>query len=171
MLSARLSSGCPRNLLTHPRLSARILPTHETRRQADPDEDRRRALRALRQGLGAARAGAVALLALLADRGLMPGGLAALQADLAAFRDARDWQRYHTPEALARAIMVEAGELNDLFLWGREPATAAVAEEMADVLIYCLNLCNALGADAEAIIRKKIAQNATRRVVGDRLLK
>lgn len=97
--------------------------------------------------------------------------LAMLQADLAAFRDARNWQQYHTPEALARAVAVEAGELNELFLWGRNPTLHDVREELADVMIYCLSLCNAIGDDAERIIRDKMAKNAQRTTVGDRLVK
>ena len=90
-----------------------------------------------------------------------------MQAELLAFRDARDWRKYHTPEALARAIAVEAGELNELFLWDREFSTAMVASELADVMIYCLNLCNALGLDAEWSIHAKMAENARRPVRGD----
>jgi dCTP diphosphatase len=90
-----------------------------------------------------------------------------LQQTLQQFRDARNWQQYHTPANLARAIAVEAGELNALFLWDRRPDSEHVHEEVADVLIYCLNLCNAIGADAETLIDWKIEKNATRVVRGD----
>jgi NTP pyrophosphatase (non-canonical NTP hydrolase) len=33
------------------------------------------------------------------------------------FRDERDWRRFHTPEDLAAAIAIEAGELQEVFLW------------------------------------------------------
>ena len=97
--------------------------------------------------------------------------LAALQATLAEFRDARAWGPFHTAEALARAVAVEAGELNALFLWNRRPDLHRVAEEVADVLIYGLNLCNALGFDAGQIIADKIRGNAARPVVGDGFVK
>ena len=90
-----------------------------------------------------------------------------LQAELAAFRDARDWRQYHTAEALARAIAVEAGELNTLFLWGAAPPLSRLADEVADVMIFALNLCNVEGFDAEAIIREKISKNADRPVLQD----
>lgn len=76
------------------------------------------------------------------------------------FRNARDWQKYHTPEALARAIAIEAGELNELFLWGREPSRSEMSEEIADVMIYCLNLCEAIGIDPLQAMSDKIKKNA-----------
>jgi NTP pyrophosphatase (non-canonical NTP hydrolase) len=75
------------------------------------------------------------------------------------FRDARNWQKYHTPEALARAIGIEAGELNELFLWGREPSKNEAAAEIADVMIFCLNLCDVMGIDPEQAIHEKIDKN------------
>jgi hypothetical protein len=36
---------------------------------------------------------------------------------LVAFRDERDWAQFHDSKNLAAAIGIEAGELNELFLW------------------------------------------------------
>lgn len=83
------------------------------------------------------------------------------------FRDARAWQKYHTPEALARAVAVESGELNELFLWDTDPDTIDVACEVADVMIYCLNLCVATGIDPVWAINSKIAANEIRDVGKD----
>ena len=33
------------------------------------------------------------------------------------FRDDRDWSQFHTPENIAKAINIEAGELLEHFLW------------------------------------------------------
>ena len=85
-----------------------------------------------------------------------------LQDTLLVFRDARGWARYHTPAHLARALMVEAGELNALYLWGGEPAETRAMDEVADVLIYALNFCNAMGWSAAEIIQRKVDKNAVR---------
>lgn len=85
-----------------------------------------------------------------------------LLAELAEFRDARHWARFHTPRNLAEALSVEAGELLECFLWNAEfkRERADPAREVADVLIFALNLCLALNLDPEAIIREKMDINA-----------
>ena len=78
------------------------------------------------------------------------------------FVDARDWNQFHTPKDLAIAISVEASELLDRFLWRAGNAAslspedlAATSEELADVMIYCLSLANAMHLDfSEAIVGK-----------------
>lgn len=75
------------------------------------------------------------------------------------FRDDRDWQKFHTPEALARAIMIESGELNELWLWDKKPGQEKIKEEIADVFIYCLNLCIACDIDPMEVIKAKIDIN------------
>jgi len=86
------------------------------------------------------------------------------------FRDARDWKQFHTPKDLAAAIAIEAGELQERFLWKREEeieallATPAgkqgVVDELADVLICSLLLADRLGVDVGRIVAEKTAQNA-----------
>ena len=78
---------------------------------------------------------------------------------LRTFRDKRNWHKHHKPEALARAVSIEAGELNELFLWGREPSALEVSDEVADVMIYCLNLCDVMGIDPIQSINSKIDKN------------
>lgn len=75
------------------------------------------------------------------------------------FREDRSWQKYHASEHLARAISIEAGELNELFLWGRKPSSQELSEEVADVMIYCLNLCDVEGIDPLKAINDKIDSN------------
>lgn len=84
------------------------------------------------------------------------------------FRDARDWEQFHTPRNLAAAISVEAGELQEHFLWSDEnagPGSASaddVAEEIADVLIYALLFCHQLDIDPEQAVRAKLEKNRER---------
>src|SRR5436853_5053802 len=71
------------------------------------------------------------------------------------FVHARDWERFHAPRDLAMAISIEASELLERFLWRGSGTLAelssedrsAIADELADVLIYGLSLANALEID------------------------
>lgn len=89
---------------------------------------------------------------------------------LRAFRDARGWQQHHTPRNLAAALAVEASELQELFLWSRDDEQDALSEarrrelseEVADVLIYALNICDVLEFDPLEIVDRKITLNEQR---------
>ncbi|WP_296803620.1 nucleotide pyrophosphohydrolase [uncultured Methanobrevibacter sp.] len=83
-----------------------------------------------------------------------------LMEDLIKFQSDRDWKRFHTPENLAKSISIESAELLEHFQWGKEYDTSEVADELADVLIYCLYMVDAFGFDFEEIIRNKMAKNA-----------
>ncbi len=83
------------------------------------------------------------------------------------FVHARDWERFHSPKDLAMAISIEASELLELFLW-RESGTpaelssedrSAVAEELADVLIYGLSLANTLKMDLSEVMLAKLKKD------------
>ena len=75
------------------------------------------------------------------------------------FRNDRDWSQFHTPENLAKAINIEAGELLEHFLWDNNFNKKEVCEELADVMIYCLHMADSLGVDIEDIINKKMDKN------------
>ncbi len=85
------------------------------------------------------------------------------------FVDDRDWGKYHNSKDVAIAINVEAGELLELFEWVRERDLAAleldtekrrhIGEEMADIIILCLNLANVLGFDAAETVGAKLEKN------------
>lgn len=94
--------------------------------------------------------------------------LESLRLALREFAAARDWQRFHTPKNLAMALIVEAAELVEHFQWdtaeesSQPPAgkLAAIRDEVADTLIYLVELADALGIDLIAAARDKIAKNA-----------
>lgn len=98
--------------------------------------------------------------------------VSALEAELQAFADARDWNRFHSPKNLAMALTGEVGELVEIFQWlteaqsaevARDPTTAqAVRDELADVLIYLVRLASVLGVDLDAAVREKLEANARR---------
>jgi NTP pyrophosphatase (non-canonical NTP hydrolase) len=76
-----------------------------------------------------------------------------------AFRNAREWGQFHTPENLAKSIAIEAGELLENFQWNNEYDETQVTEELADVMIYCMHMADALGVDMREIITDKMDKN------------
>lgn len=96
--------------------------------------------------------------------------VAALTAEIRAFRDARDWSQFHGPKEMAVAIAAEAGELLQHFVWQdavqserraaeRRPA---IADEMADVALLLFEFADNLGLDLAAEMRGKLARNESR---------
>ena len=58
-----------------------------------------------------------------------------------AFSTDRDWDKYHTPNNLAKTIVLEANELLECFQWdGDNFKIEKVKEELADVIVNCQNL-------------------------------
>ncbi len=85
------------------------------------------------------------------------------------FVDERDWGKYHNAKDVALAINVEAGELLELFEWVREKDIPAllddpekrrhIGEELADILILCLNLSSVMGLDVAETVGLKLGKN------------
>lgn len=100
----------------------------------------------------------------------MPSDLSRLTARVIAFRDERDWKQFHKPKDLALALNIEAGELAELFLWKDEeqteairaggPKLTAVADELADILIYSLLLAEHYDVDLARAVESKLEKNA-----------
>ncbi len=98
--------------------------------------------------------------------------LTELRQRVAEFIAARDWEQFHTPKNLSAAIGIEAAELMEHFQWltNKQSIAAvqdgakltAVADEMADVLIYTLSLANVLGVDVSAVVLGKLERNEKR---------
>lgn len=96
-----------------------------------------------------------------------------LRHSLRTFAAARDWDRFHTPKNLAMALGGEAGELLAEFQWLTPEESSsldakaenAVAEEMADVLIYLVRLADVLEIDLMAAAEAKVQANADRYTV------
>ena len=98
----------------------------------------------------------------------MDGALESLTAALREFAAQRNWEQFHSPKNLASALSVESAELLEHFQWLTEeqsanlPANtrAAVAEELADVFLYLLQLSDKLKVDLVEAARSKLALNA-----------
>ena len=99
-----------------------------------------------------------------------------LREAIADFVAERSWDQFHAPNNLAMSIAIEAAELMELFQWqspedgpnlsGALGPHSQVADELADVLIYCFALANRGDIDLSAAVRAKLDQNAVRYPVG-----
>jgi dCTP diphosphatase len=86
------------------------------------------------------------------------------------FAAAREWDQFHSPKNLAMALSAEAGELLETFQWltetqSRNPSVetlAAASEEIADVLLYLIRLCDQLDIDPVAAADRKMLANAAK---------
>lgn len=93
-----------------------------------------------------------------------------LQAELRRFAEERDWGQFHSPKNLAASLSIEAAELLEHFQWLTEAQSRelsaeqrqAVAHELADVLLYLLQLADELGIDPLQAARDKLAINASK---------
>jgi dCTP diphosphatase len=98
--------------------------------------------------------------------------LETLKAAVRQFAAEREWEPFHSPKNLSMGLACEAAELMEHFLWCDAEASrkvaadrdqlAQVADEMADVACYLLNLSITLGIDLSDAIIAKIAKNAVK---------
>ncbi len=98
-----------------------------------------------------------------------------LQHTLREFAAARHWQPFHTPKNLSTALMVEAAELAEIFQWmtpeesqaaPRDVAThERIADEVADVLLYLLQLVDHCAIDLDRAVAHKLIKNAVKHPV------
>ena len=76
------------------------------------------------------------------------------------FTEDRDWDQFHSPANLAKSIAIEAGELLECFQWDEDNYDLEhVKEELADVLVYCQDMLDKLGLNADEIVNKKMDRN------------
>lgn len=94
----------------------------------------------------------------------------ALLKTLKDFAAERNWERFHSPKNLCMALTGEVGELTELFQWLSEqesrqimadPELAVnVRHEVADVLLYLMQIVNVLNIDLNEAVKEKLAINA-----------
>lgn len=91
-----------------------------------------------------------------------------LQLKVAKFRDDRNWKQFHTPKDLAISIAIESAELMECFQWKNKEEiekylnsekSEEINEEIADILIYLLNLSDVLGISLLDEAFKKLEKN------------
>jgi NTP pyrophosphatase (non-canonical NTP hydrolase) len=86
------------------------------------------------------------------------------------FARERDWEQYHTPKNLAMALSVEVAELVEHYQWLPTGADAeldqrkrdGIRHELADVLLYLVQLADRHQVDLRAAALEKMALNAAK---------
>lgn len=77
---------------------------------------------------------------------------------LRVFMAEREWEQFHTPESLAKSVVIEAGELLECFQWSGDADPARVRAELADVLTYAFLLADRLDATPSELILEKLQE-------------
>lgn len=98
--------------------------------------------------------------------------LADLKNRVARFSAERGWARHHSPKNLSMAIAAEAAELMEHFLWDEPDASRErlqdreqrrqIEEELADILIYCIQFSLTSGIDVAAVFERVMERNDRR---------
>ena len=84
------------------------------------------------------------------------------------FRDERNWRQFHNHKDMAISIVLEASELLEHFQWKKDDEINTfdnskkekIEEEIADILIYLVELSDNLGIDMLESAGKKLEKNA-----------
>ena len=86
------------------------------------------------------------------------------------FNAERDWEKFHSPRNLLLALTGEVGELAASVQWvpdsdvvaalAEAPLRDEFSEELADCLIYLVQIADVIGIDLEAVTKAKVAKNA-----------
>jgi NTP pyrophosphatase (non-canonical NTP hydrolase) len=91
-----------------------------------------------------------------------------IKKEIVEFIKERNWEQFHTPKNLAIAIGAEAGELLECFQWKTDEDIKTMIEtkevekmsdEIADIVIYSISLCNSMNIDLDRAILEKIKKN------------
>lgn len=92
-----------------------------------------------------------------------------LRERVVAFRDARNWEQFHSLKNLIVSLNIEAAELLELTQWKDDSAleqeqndpafVRRVEEEAADVLLYLMLVANRVGFDLVDAAHRKIDHN------------
>ncbi len=90
-----------------------------------------------------------------------------LKETIRGFMAEREWAQFHSPKNLAMALGVEVAELQEHFMWLTQAESRAlppeklarVTEEIGDVMVYLLRLCDVLGIDPVEAAANKMVKN------------
>ena len=98
--------------------------------------------------------------------------LTSLERAVANFAEERDWGQFHDPKNLSMALASEVGELAAVLRWignaeadqaAADPTTRAkLLQEIGDIGILLIALCNRLGVHLDDAVVANLALNAER---------
>jgi NTP pyrophosphatase (non-canonical NTP hydrolase) len=80
------------------------------------------------------------------------------------FRDERNWGQFHQIKDLLLGLNIEVGELQELYLWKSAQEQAHIniddiRDEVADIAIYLIYICNHHNIDLLEAISSKVEKN------------
>lgn len=92
------------------------------------------------------------------------------------FRDDRGWSSNHDVKNLAISISLEANELLECFQWTTADESIkkdkqAIVEEMADVLIYLIQMADCMNVDFKKAVKDKLVKNAIKYPLPEKIIK
>ncbi|MHA2043164.1 MAG: nucleotide pyrophosphohydrolase [Candidatus Thorarchaeota archaeon] len=89
----------------------------------------------------------------------------------------RDWEQFNRPSALAISASIEMGELLELFQWKTDEDVktalmnkdfiSALGEEIVDVIVYLLRICDQAGIEPTQVLLDKMKKNAEKYPIED----
>lgn len=98
--------------------------------------------------------------------------LAQIESMIEQFAIAREWDKFHTPKNLILAAVAEMGELAELLQWKSDEEVFSyltskqgkqrMSEEIADVVIYLIRLCQKSEINLIEAINSKVQLNSTK---------
>jgi len=102
----------------------------------------------------------------------MPDSLQNASQAISDFAESRDWDQFHSVRNLILALVGEVGELAEVLQWKNDSDAAKylesqdgkdkITEEVADVAIYLIRICQKLNVDLVQLIAKKIEINESK---------
>ena len=83
------------------------------------------------------------------------------------FRDARDWKQFHGLKDIALSMMLEAGEVGEIFQFKTDTEITdtldslkeRLGDELSDVLYWTLLMAHDSGVNLEEAFARKMARN------------
>ena len=90
--------------------------------------------------------------------------LANLTTQILQFRDDREWKQFHQIKDLLIGLNMEVAELQELFLWKntkeiQQISKKNIEEEIADIYIFLIYLCDILEVNLETAVWDKLKAN------------
>lgn len=82
------------------------------------------------------------------------------------FIEARDWSQYHSPKNVCMSLAIEVAELMEHFQWETceesksVKASEEIKDEIADIAVYLLDLCNIMDVDLSKSVCSKLTKNS-----------
>ena len=93
--------------------------------------------------------------------------ISVLKKNIEEFVSQIDWKKFHNPKDITESISIDAAKLLEIFQWISSENSIEYAkknmnkinEKVAEVMIYCFILANALDIDISNAVTEKLEKN------------